>query len=199
VARHQPISVTGVELSPAVATDLVQLLPDRTVTVTQDPVNASQIHLRVDGPVFTAGSWPDWPQLPSDAVWVTGIDPVPDLIQVSIEQRIPGGTDDAGWRQPALGDLGVHIAVSSAVLSTGATDPTAPLWEGTITLPAGLAPGDLRIVILEQEHLLTDRLQQYSYRELVNGEIHGGPKWVTTTGEYGPGDGHVVFAEAIIL
>ena len=62
VARYQPSSVSGLELSPAVATDLVQLLPDRTVTVTQDPADASRIQLSVTGSLFTAGSWPGPPQ-----------------------------------------------------------------------------------------------------------------------------------------
>ena len=54
-------------------------------------------------------------------------------------------------------------------------------------------------MIREQEHLLTDRLQEYSYVEIENGDLPGGPKRVTITGKYGPGDGRVVFAETIIL
>lgn len=196
VARYQPNSLPGLELSPAVTTDLVQLLPDRTVTMTHDPANAAQLHVRVDGPAYSATSWPGPPQLPPGAFRATGIEPVPALIEVTVEQQIPGD-DDAAWRQPAAADLGVQIAVSSAVPATGTTNASAPLWEGTVTLPATFAPGSLRLVIQEREHLLTDRTALYSYEELTSGELPK-PVRIPVSGTYSPGDGRVVFAETIV-
>src|SRR6185437_11962624 len=134
----------------------------------------------------------------SDAILVTGVDPVPALVEVTVEQRIPGGDDEVGWRPSAPADLGAQIAVSSAALATGTTGAPAPLWEGTVTLPATFAPGSLRLVIQEREHLLTDLLQGYSYQEIVDLDS-GLHKRETVTGQYRPGAGRVVFAETINL
>jgi hypothetical protein len=47
VARYQPNSLDGLELSPVVRTDYVPLLPDRTLTV--DLSIAGQVTVRLDG------------------------------------------------------------------------------------------------------------------------------------------------------
>ena len=49
---------------------------------------------------------------------VHGIDPPPSLIDVTVQQRLPGTTDDAGWRT-ADASLPIAITVNSAVSGLG--------------------------------------------------------------------------------
>ena len=198
LARYQPSSVDGLKLSPAVAADLVAPLPDRIVTTSADTANPSRILLRVDGDTFVAGSWPGPPEIPDDAIDVKNVMSLPDLIEVTVEQRIPGGVDEAGWRAPSAADLGVQIEIASAVPATGTTDPTLPLWDGAISVPASTAPGDLRIAIREREHLTTDALVPYSYVEIIEDD-QGHRHREVNQGTYRPGAGRIVFAETIVL
>jgi hypothetical protein len=140
LARYQPQSIPGAELSRMVLADVVQVPPQRTVTLGPDPASQGGVfHLRVEG----AGSGPSQ---------VVG--PAPDLVEVSVEQRIPGTTDELGWAPAA--STGIEVRASAAV-KAGAPlfDPLPPLWEGTVRLPQHAA-GELRIVVRELEHLATD-------------------------------------------
>lgn len=139
LARYQPKSIPGAELSPVVLADFVQVPPPRTVTFA--PGGGPDVfNLRVEGP----SSGPGW--VPGEA---------PDLVEVSVEQRLPGTSDELGWTPAAGPDLSVSV---SSALKAGAplTLPAPPLWEGTVLLPRQRAPGQLRVVIRELEHLPAD-------------------------------------------
>ena len=133
LARYQPDSVPGCELSPVVLTDFVQIPPERTVTVSPDPA-------------------PD-----TFRVSVQGFSPIPApfiaLVRVSVEQRIAGIADaDLGWMPVPDGTPGVTVN------RTTVNQPPV-LWDGQVTLPAGRPAGQFRIIVREQEPLPTDELQ----------------------------------------
>lgn len=133
LARYQPDSIPGCELSPVVLADFVQVPPQRTVTVSPDPA-------------------PDTFQ-----VSVQGFTPIQSpfiaLVRVSVEQRIPGVDDtDLGWAPVPDDTPGVTF-------NRTAVNQPPILWSGQVTLPAGRLPGQFRIVIREVEPLPTDDLQ----------------------------------------
>jgi hypothetical protein len=185
-----------------VLSDFVQLLPDRRVTVTATDA-ANRFAVRVDGLAYRSTSWPTPPtedDLGPDAFMITGLEPPPPLVEVGVEQRLPGTSDEAGWR-PASAEQPFAVEVDAAVSATGQTDPTAPLWQGTVTVPPDREPGQFRIVVREREQLLDDSLHTFTYRERLDpGELppgHKGPPFVTITDTYPPGAGRLTFAETI--
>ena len=114
LARYQPHSLPGVELSRVVLADFVPLFPDRTVTVNPVQGDSNSFTITVEGLTFSGGN----------------------LIEVTLEQRVPGTQDEAGW-EPVGG--GVNV-------TSGAT-----LWSGQVTLPNPRFAGQFRLVIREQE------------------------------------------------
>jgi hypothetical protein len=120
LARYQPHSLPGVELSRVVLADFVPLLPDRTVTVNPVQGDSNSFTITVEGLTY-----------PGD-----------NLIEVTLEQRIPGTQDEAGW-EPV------------SPVSGGASG--AALWNGKVTLPIPRVAGQFRVVIREQEQYPVSR------------------------------------------
>ncbi len=83
----------------------------------------------------------------------------------------------------------------------GRIDPAAPLWEGTVTLPADRVSGQLRILITEAEHLATDTVAAYNYKIALehNPDAPPGPRFVVEHGTYLPGTGRITLADAIVI
>jgi hypothetical protein len=54
LARFQPNSLAGVELSPVVLAQFAQLNPDRTLSAVFDPVDTTRVHVTVAGTTYTA-------------------------------------------------------------------------------------------------------------------------------------------------
>ena len=204
LARYQASSLPGLELSRVALTDQIQCLPDRAITVDPVPGDADTIAIQVDGPTYVAGSWPGAPNIPADAFDILGVSPVPTLIDVAVQQRIPGTSGDVGWR-PAPADLLVSVTATNATLVYGRTDPSAPLWSGTVTVPADRQPGEYRILITEREHFSTDTIASYSYKQVVDPDPDGPPGHlhhpiiVTTRGTYHPGDHRITLIETVDL
>jgi hypothetical protein len=73
LARYQPKSILGAELSPVVLADFVRVPAARTVTFAPT-AQADVFDLRVEGPSTSPGLVPAGP----------------DLIEVGLEQRAPG-------------------------------------------------------------------------------------------------------------
>jgi hypothetical protein len=158
LARYQPNSLPGLGLSTVVLADFVQLMPQRTVTVTPASGDPNSFSVTVEGLSYQGRSLPT-PITPAASPG-SGfeIEPspemaAPNLIQVSLEQRIAGTQDEAGW-EPATGVAGARITAANAesAAGTGATR----LWSGMVTLPQTRQPGQFRVVIREYQHLLTD-------------------------------------------
>jgi hypothetical protein len=128
LARFQPSSVPGLHLSPVVLTDFVQLTPDRQVTLMRAPDAPNRIQLSVSGNMTGQTFDPGGQLLPTNAV------------EVTLERRIPGSTDELGWEA---------VAPQPVV----ATPAPGLLWNGQVTLPA---TGSFRIVVREFEFLVAD-------------------------------------------
>jgi hypothetical protein len=128
LARFQPSSVQGLHLSPVVLTDFIQLTPDRQVALVRAPDAPNRTQLSVTGSI-TGQTFDSGGQLlPANAV------------EITLERRIPGSTDELGWE---------------AVAPQPVVPTPAPglLWNGQITLPAS---GTFRIVVREFEFLIAD-------------------------------------------
>jgi hypothetical protein len=105
-------------------------------------------------------------------VEVRGFSPIRSfvaLVRVAVEERIAGIPDpDLGWAPVAEDDPGVTV-------SRDVVNQPPVLWSGSVTVPAD-SPGRHRLVIREQEPILTDE----------------------TVGGANP-DGRVVFVETVVL
>jgi hypothetical protein len=138
LARYQPKSILGAELSPVVLADFVQVPAPRTVTLAPTG-QADVFELRVEGPSSGPG------MVPAGA----------DLVEVAVEERMPGTADELGWAPAASPEIRVQ---PSSALKAGAplVLPVPPLWEGAVRLPHQRTAGQLRVVIREHEHLMAD-------------------------------------------
>ena len=50
LARYQPESIVGAHLSRVVLADFIQLLPDRSASITFDPIDTTSLEVAVTGP-----------------------------------------------------------------------------------------------------------------------------------------------------
>jgi hypothetical protein len=201
LARFQPSSVPDCELSRVVTLPFVQLLPDRTVTVTgPTAADPDRVGIRVDGVSYLSSACPPPPD-PSadpDVIHVEGIDPIPPLVTVTVEQRFPGAIDEAGWR-PAPADLPIGVQADLVISGAGQGSAGGPLWSGQVTLPPARTSGQFRIVVREYEHQLSDVLQAYSVTSVITDGPPGRPPPPPQVEEftYNPGSGRLVFVETI--
>jgi hypothetical protein len=136
LVRYQPHSLPGCEFSRVVLADIVQTLPDRTLTVTRAG-DGDAIEISVAGVTYTAIRGVDSPR--SD-------DPALARMVARLEYRDTAIPDDVlGWR-----------AVDGAEVElTRALDGVTATWTGRLVIP----PGDgtaRRIAVLEEEHLAVD-------------------------------------------
>ncbi len=125
LARYQPSSIAGTELSHVVLADFAQIAPDRSAALTVDPADPTR------GRLFVGGLAP------------TG--PTRSFITVTVERRIADIQSDLGWEA-------APAAVASANEDSPApSDPQSVLWQGTIRFAKAPAPGQFRIVVREYE------------------------------------------------
>jgi hypothetical protein len=130
LARYQPHSLPGVELSHAVLADFVQLAPDRSAVLSIDPANPKTARM------FVGGLVPEGPQ--------------PVEYVVTVEQRMAGVHSDAGWEQAPTS------AVTVVEDAAGSGNPDEVLWAGTVTFKQMPKPDQYRVVIREYEKLPVD-------------------------------------------
>jgi hypothetical protein len=119
LTRFQPNSIRGAESSPAVFADFTQLTPQRAVSVV--PLEQLLFDVTVQGITHRSASGP---------TSRTGTQ-----VRVSVQERIPGTIDDAGW-----------IRSDDAVV----TEQDGELWRGTVRIP-NRPPGTVRLLIEEFE------------------------------------------------
>ena len=162
LARFQPNSILDRELSRVVLSDFVQVLPQRTVSVQPVAGDPNSFTIVVEGLTYQGSAWDPtaFECIDLSTGFPASIDnvsepdppprsaPVPNLIQVALEQRIIGTQDEAGW-EPVGG-----VNATSAVR---ADQPNgAPLWNGRVSLPGTRLAGRFRVVIREYEQLPID-------------------------------------------
>jgi hypothetical protein len=125
LARYQPRSIAGTELSQVVLTDYAQLTPDRSSALTVDPADPKMGRL-----------------------WVGGLapsGPTRSFITVTVERREPAIGGDLGWKIAAAGE--VRVIEDNPAPS----DPQSVLWQGSIVFPRAPPRGRFRVVIREFE------------------------------------------------
>jgi hypothetical protein len=131
LARYQPHSVAGVELSRVVLADFAQLTPDRTASV-----------------VFQAGRGnPNLTVTLSGRSYDKTVEkPGPGVAQVTIEQRNPKISGDLAWEP-----VGNPVPMPGLFNNQGLA-----VWSAKLTLPSALAANKFRLV-LEQFEEVPDR------------------------------------------
>lgn len=128
LVRYQPHAVPGAVFSPEVAANFAQVAPERSVSAVR---GAAKLSVSVSGTSHTT----------TDSFGRTG-----NRIKLTVQGRIPGTTDEAGWQ----------IAPNSAFVIAADPSPVAPLlWKGTVTLPAAPVTGEHRLLIEELEPFTT--------------------------------------------
>jgi hypothetical protein len=206
VARYQAHSLPGQELSSVVQLPFIQILPERVVTVT--PGGADTYSLRVDGASYlnTSVASPPNPALLGTVDKVQrGAAPIPSLITVTVQERLPGTTDEAGWMPSAAT---VKVVTAAGGLGLQGASPGAPLWSGEVTLAANRPAGQSRILITEYQ--LLDSARQSEVLALIEwtppspsgggaGPGDSGTVWQWTAEWYRPGSRRLVFAGEIIV
>jgi len=193
VARYQPNSLSTLGLSAVVQAPFVQVLPERQVTLTPPAASAPATWaITVDGTSYVSTGSDNVPPVPDPgATKITGIKPVPPRVSVTVQERLPGTSDEAGW-----------VPTSNCIIS-GSSPPQAspgtPLWTGQVTLPVTRTPGQFRILITEYELLDSDDNTPYSWTWTDRLDPPGTTKVIPVAGFYRPGSQRLVFAEEIII
>ncbi len=126
LARYQPDSLPGAHLSRVVLADFVQLVPGRSASITQDPIDLTQLQLAVSGPTYTGPG----------AVTMTA------TVQA---QPAGGGGNDQPW-----------IPVAEIPLQPYDLVGPDTLWTAQITLPAARGSRPFRLLIEETEDFAAD-------------------------------------------
>jgi len=151
VARYQPDSVNGCHLSEPVKCDFVQLLPERTTSVSRTDVR--HVRVVVSGSVGTRGGDDDEPFPPPPAIAAEAVRR--NRRMVARLQRVdPNIPSDLGWDTVDTVELEVRGAGRSF---------REAAWVGQLASPVNIPlqkPGDnptWRVAIEEWEILLGDR------------------------------------------
>jgi hypothetical protein len=133
LARFQPWSLQGVELSRVVLADFCQVVPNRTVTYDLSHVaDDATVRVKVAGPTYW---YPD--QVGLDA----------RRMIVGLQQReFTGMEDELGWK-----------AVAAQFLPAMSPAKEGTIWEGSIDVPQP-RPQPLRVVVLELEGRSPDEI-----------------------------------------
>jgi hypothetical protein len=130
LARYQPHSIPGVELSHVVLADFAQLTPDRSAALTVDPADPTSARLVVAG-LAPAG-------------------PTSSYITATVQARQPGVAGDLGWQPAAPADARVTED------SPAPNEPDSVLFAGTVRFARRPPPGQFRLVVQEFEILPVD-------------------------------------------
>lgn len=130
LARYQPHSIQGVELSRVVLADYAQLTPDRSCVISIDPTDTRKAQ------IFIGGVGPRAP--------------VQSVIDVTVEQRLKNAVSDIAW----------EVAPGSVVRVTennpDAMEADAVLWSGSLAFAKTPPVGQFRVVVREYERIPAD-------------------------------------------
>jgi hypothetical protein len=135
LCRYQPKSLELLQLSQVVLADIVQTLPDRTLTVTRpDPATLS---VTISGPAY--GSI-------ADTLGVRAEEAALGRMAAHLETRNPSIVDPVLAWQPVAG---------SEVVLTRSVSGFVTTWTGMVSL-GGLPPASVRLAVTEQEQVASD-------------------------------------------
>jgi hypothetical protein len=154
LARYQPHSIQGVELSKVALADFAQIAPHRTALLSIDPTEPRRARLVVGG--LGPGA------------------PRPSQIGVSVQRFMPAIGNELGWTQTAS-------SYARVVPDTPApAEQDAVLWSGSITFTNAPKPGEARVVIVENEMWPSDATAEPQTGRLVYAcylpyDIHSDP------------------------
>jgi len=142
LARYQPESVPDAHLSRVVLADFIQLMPDRTASITFDPIDPTSVELALNGVSYSGpGTTVDGPLQHSKCK--------------------PAGSGDLAWTPVTKTPLSAH--------TFGGPDT---LWTAHITLPAARGSRPFRLVIEEFELFTRDiagsRQSRLVYADILN-------------------------------
>ncbi|MFC3965581.1 hypothetical protein [Nocardia jiangsuensis] len=162
LARYQPRSVPGCFFSPTVATDFVQLLPERIATLSRPA--AGQVRITVSGATAltdTPGLVP--PPAPEEfADFVIRALPACRQVIATLQVRDPGSDSDLGWTKVGQTVCTVAGAEVTRDPADGRRTRLAAGWSGLLHLDPALrlrTPGttpETRVLVEEFELLPTD-------------------------------------------
>ena len=130
LARYQPHSIPGVELSHVVLADFAQLAPDRSVALTVDPADPTDARLVVAG--------------------LAAEGPTQSYITATVEARRPDMAGDLGWQLAVPADARVTED------SPAPAEPDSVLFSGTVHFARRPPPGQFRLVVREFEIIEID-------------------------------------------
>jgi hypothetical protein len=130
LARYQPRSIPGAELSQVALADFAQLVPDRSAALTIDPAQPRDARLVVAGLA---------PQGPATSYFT-----------VTVQSHRTDIAGDLGWQPAAPAD--VRVIEDSPAPS----EPGSVLYAATIRFASAPGPGRFRVVVNEHEVLRVD-------------------------------------------
>lgn len=141
LVRYQPCALEGCATSTVVLVDLVQTLPDRTLTVTHgiDEVDGGDTRtVTVVGPSYTATAGPG--SVRSDPAALS-------VVRCKVQRRTSGGKQDAlAW-----------VDVPDATLDLSPTFEGAfATWTGSMPVPPASPGTDQHLLIVEEDRLAVD-------------------------------------------
>ncbi len=130
LARFQPISVAGAELSPVVLTDPVQVVPDRVVTYDLGLMGSHKLPISIGGPAYESPG-----RRGSTA-------PLMGVVLQQREYPKAGETDELGWKALAASFI-PRIGGSKEWMQ----------WQQTLDVPQSepAYSGPLRVLVLEAQ------------------------------------------------
>jgi hypothetical protein len=165
LARYQPYSIPGTELSRVVRAEFAQLTPDRTATV-RSAGGGTAVAVSVRG-----------------VIGINAVSAISRLVVARVERVRGAASKDIGWAP--IGDR--------IVLKPGSTSGLEVRWSGTVPLPEAKAGFSYRIAVEEHELYETDT-SQAEYDEMGTPvELRGGA--ATGAGEETPVRGRMIYAD----
>jgi hypothetical protein len=136
LVRYQAHALDGCHVSPVVLADIVQTVPDRTLTVTR--ADGETLDLALSGPSYEA--------IRGGAALVRSDQAVLARVVARVEERDPDIADDLlGWRAVPGTEVELTASVASGITT----------WQGSVA--PGQAAGPRRVIVVEEDRLVTDR------------------------------------------
>jgi hypothetical protein len=128
LARYQPRSIKGVELSAVAPVEWAQLNPDRAAAIALDATNLTKVTLTVSG---------------RSAAGTANVPGQPNRVSAIVQTAAVSNPTDLDWTTtgPPTGQV-----LSAVTLADGTT-----AWSGVITLPQSRTSKPFRLVITEHE------------------------------------------------